>query len=214
MPIGSFGDRSPRQLSFSFGGGRVSPSPPTPTRTKRPSDNVYFAVLPDKDVARRMREIGEELWHRHGLPGRVQPAHLLHVSLAHVGRFAGVPQGVVAAARMAGSAVRCAPFEVCFDRAASFDNPRGSPVVLRCGRGEGEFAELRRAIAGAMHGVGLPANPSIGITPHVTLVYNGLSIPEIVLSKPIEWTVRELVLVHSLVGQGRHIHLGRWPLGG
>jgi 2'-5' RNA ligase len=213
MRIGAFGNRGPRQLGFNFGGERVPPPPP-PTPTKRTSDNVYFAILPDKDVARRMREIGEELWHRHGLPGRVQPAHLLHVSLAHVGRFAGVPKGVVAAARMAGSAVRCPSFEVCFDRVTSFDNPRGSPVVVRCGRGEGGFGQLRRAIAGAMHGVGLPANPAIGLTPHVTLVYNGVSIPETMLTKPITWTVREFVLVHSLYGRGRHIHLGRWPLHG
>jgi len=180
---------------------------------ERAVGNVYFAVRPDENAARQMKEIGHELRQRHKLPGRVQPAPLLHVSLAHVGRFAGVPERMVATSSMAGSAVRCAPFDVSFDRARSFDNRDRSSVVLRCGRGDERFAQLRRAIAGAMLGAGLRADLSVGLTPHVTLVYNGREIPEIPLSKPIAWTVREFVLVRSLYGQGRHIHLGRWQLG-
>jgi 2'-5' RNA ligase len=30
---------------------------------------------------------------------------------------------------------------------------------------------------------------------------------------PIAWRAREFVLVHSLLGQTRHIPLARWPLG-
>ena len=30
--------------------------------------------------------------------------------------------------------------------------------------------------------------------------------------EPITWTAREFVLVHSLIGQTRHIPLGRWAL--
>lgn len=195
------------QLAFDFG----QPTRPSPSRGT--SDNVYFAVLPDPDAALRMKEIGDELWHRHGLPGRVQPARLLHVSLAHVGRFAGgVPESIAAAARMAGSTVRCEPFEACFDHVVSFDNPRGSPVVLRCGHDVG-FARLRRAIAAGMLRVGLGADLSIGLTPHVTLVYNGHAIRRTLLAIRIAWTVREFVLVRSLYGQGRHVHLGRWQLG-
>jgi 2'-5' RNA ligase len=32
--------------------------------------------------------------------------------------------------------------------------------------------------------------------------------------EPIRWTVREFVLVHSLLGQTRHVPLARWSLGG
>jgi 2'-5' RNA ligase len=28
----------------------------------------------------------------------------------------------------------------------------------------------------------------------------------------IVWTVRDFVLIHSLLGQTKHVHLGRWPL--
>lgn len=189
------------QLAFDFAG-----------TGERTIGNIYFAVLPDENAARQMKEIGHELRHRHKLPGRVQPAPLLHISLAHVGRFAGVPERVMAAASMAGTAVRCVPFDVRFNRAASFDNPRGSPVVLSCADDAG-FAKLRRAIAAAMLRVGFAVDPSIGLTPHVTLVYNGQAIPRTLLASPVAWTVREFVLIRSLYGQGRHVHLGRWQLG-
>lgn len=208
MSVGVPAGRDARQLTFEFA------RPQLGAPSKRTSDNVYFAVLPDPDAAQCMREIGLELWDRHRFPGRVQPAGLLHVSIAHVGRFAEVPDGIVAAARTAGASVLCASFEVSFDRARSFDNPSGSPVVLRCGYGDAGFARLRRTIAASMLGAGLRANPSVGLTPHVTLVYDGLSISEMLLEEPIRWTVREFVLVRSLYGRGRHIHLGRWKLDG
>ena len=49
--------------------------------------------------------------------------------------------------------------------------------------------------------------------PHVTLLYDDGHVPP-QTSLPIGWTVDELVLIHSLVGQSRHIVLGRWPLQG
>jgi 2'-5' RNA ligase len=161
-----------------------------------------------------MHEIGRVLWDRHRFRGRVQPAQLLHVSLAHVGHFTDVPDDIVIAARTAGSSVQCAPFEVCFDRAVGFNNPRGSPVVLRCSHGDSGFARLMRGIAMAMPGAGLRTKALIGSTPHVTLVYDGRAIPETLLREPVRWTVREFVLVRSLYGRGRHVHLGRWALQG
>lgn len=205
MPIGASAYPGPQQLAFDF------EPPPRRPPAKRGTDNLYFAVPPDPEAARRMTDVGARLKDRYDLPGRVHPAHLLHISLAHVGKFTGLPAPIVSAARRAGAAVRMAPFEVSFDRAIGFSGGQ-HPLVLRCGRGDGEFTELRKAIAGAMLRAGFRADPSVGLTPHVTLVYNGLSVPSTVLDQPISWTVRELVLVDSLQGRSRHVHLGRWPL--
>jgi 2'-5' RNA ligase len=47
--------------------------------------------------------------------------------------------------------------------------------------------------------------------PHVTLSYkpDGLGHEFI---EPIHWTVTEFLLIESVVGETRHIELGRWPL--
>ncbi|MGE5152361.1 MAG: 2'-5' RNA ligase family protein, partial [Rhodospirillaceae bacterium] len=50
-------------------------------------------------------------------------------------------------------------------------------------------------------------------TPHVTLLRDGQRVPEQRI-EPIEWTVREIVLVHSLLGRAAHRHVARWSLTG
>jgi len=47
----------------------------------------------------------------------------------------------------------------------------------------------------------------------VTLLYDDVLVQERAV-EPIRWTVSEFVLVHSLLGQTRHIPLARWSLGG
>jgi 2'-5' RNA ligase len=50
-------------------------------------------------------------------------------------------------------------------------------------------------------------------TPHMTLLYDPryLAAREVT---PVEWTAREFVLIHSLIGKARYEVLGRWPLNG
>jgi 2'-5' RNA ligase len=48
-------------------------------------------------------------------------------------------------------------------------------------------------------------------TPHLTLLYDNRYVEGRDV-EPIAWSVREFVLIHSVLGKTRHIHLGRWPL--
>jgi 2'-5' RNA ligase len=48
-------------------------------------------------------------------------------------------------------------------------------------------------------------------TPHVTLLWADQCVGDYPIY-PICWTVEDFVLVLSLRGQSRHIHLARWPL--
>jgi 2'-5' RNA ligase len=48
--------------------------------------------------------------------------------------------------------------------------------------------------------------------PHVTLLYDARNVT-VQPVDPLGWTVREFVLVHSLLGQTRYRVLGRWTLG-
>jgi len=63
---------------------------------------------------------------------------------------------------------------------------------------------------GALAKAGVGARQS---TPHLTLLYDARRVDEQPID-PIRWTVREFVLVHSLLGQTRYIPLGKWPLRG
>jgi 2'-5' RNA ligase len=46
----------------------------------------------------------------------------------------------------------------------------------------------------------------------MTLLYDRRAVAERPV-EPIRWRVRGLVLLRSLVGQGRHQVLARWPIG-
>jgi 2'-5' RNA ligase len=48
-------------------------------------------------------------------------------------------------------------------------------------------------------------------TPHVTLLRDSHLVPEHDI-EPISWTVKDVVLVHSLLGKTPHRHLARLPL--
>jgi 2'-5' RNA ligase len=85
--------------------------------------------------------------------------------------------------------------------------------VLTGGAGADGFGALRQALVTAMAGAGLRKQIKTSFTPHMTLSYSGPDGDEQTVD-PIGWTVSELVLIHSLIGQSKHVVLGRWPLRG
>lgn len=113
---------------------------------------------------------------------------------------------------MAAPAVSLAPFEIGFDRIGSFTSKRKTrPLVLRAGRDSAALTMLHRAVGEALTRAGLGRWVRPHFTPHITLLYDRRLVDE----HPIEslgWTVTDFVFVHSLLGQGVHNHLARWPL--
>jgi 2'-5' RNA ligase len=179
----------------------------------RASDRLFFALYPDSITARNIAHLAQQLRTEHGLKGEPLKAERFHITLHHLGDYAGLPQGVVAAASEAASAVAAAPgFDLAFDRVASFaGKPGNRPFVLRGGERLADLVAFQRKLGEAMKktSVGSWAEPRF--TPHVTLLYDGKEVAEHGVDT-VSWTVREFVLVHSLIGQTRHIVLGRWPL--
>ncbi len=109
--------------------------------------------------------------------------------------------------------MQAAPFGLGFDRVESFlRKSRNRPFVMR-GSDDG---------LAAMHGfrdrlgLGLQREGCVvdtQFTPHVTLLYDDMAVaPQPI--EPIVWTVREFVLMHSLIGRGQHVPLSRWTLRG
>lgn len=178
----------------------------------RRTDGLFFGTFPDAATAARVVRQGQALCDEHGLTGRLFAASRLHVTLLRLGEYEGLPPRLVAGALEAATTVALAPFEMGLDQALSFHGrPGHRPFVLRGGE-EGALTDLREALRIGMVQVRLRAWAKAHYAPHMTLLYDKRLIPAQAVA-PIRWTVREFVLVHSLLGRTRHIPLGRWRLG-
>jgi 2'-5' RNA ligase len=178
-----------------------------------PADHLFFAFVPPaaviQSIAERTRQFRTDL----GLRGKALAPSCLHVSLHGLGIHHDVPSRLIEAVSVAASSVIATPFEVSFDRALSFANRRAAkPFVLRATNVAALHA-FHRALGEAMTKAGLGRWVFNCFTPHMTLLYDRRLVDEHAIER-VSWTVTEFVLVHSFVGQGRHVHLARWPLRG
>lgn len=177
----------------------------------RGKDRLFFAIYPDAEVAERILALANEVRTRKGLSGNPVQRERLHVTLAHLGDFHGVPQRIVEIASDAAALIASeSSFEVGFDRVVSFSGRDQKPLVLVGRDGVQALSGFRDRLKSALLKSGLEIESRF--KPHVTLLYDRESIAETVVD-PIAWTAKELVLVHSLVGRPQHFHLKRWPLG-
>lgn len=176
------------------------------------TDSLFFAIYPDATAAGRIARLAQRAQAEHGLKGKPTAPERLHVTLHHLGAFAGVPEAIVAMACDAASQVALPPFDVTFDRTSSFPGRRSKrPFVLRAGAENNGLLELQATLGLALQAAGLAVKADSRYTPHVTLFYDehrpaGQSVD------PIGWTVREFVLVRSRLGRSQYVQLARWPL--
>ncbi|OEZ63654.1 2'-5' RNA ligase family protein [Duganella sp. HH105] len=180
------------------------------------TDRIFFAVLPDAGAIARINTLTAELKAAHGMRGRAIADTRLHATLCNLGDFPAMPDSLVARAGQAAASVAgaTAPFAVSFDTAQTFINrARNRPFVLTGGDGVCGLGSLYKSLAMALLKAGVHGNPP-SYTPHLTLLYDDVTAPP-QAAGPIEWTVRELVLVHSHIGQNLpYTALGRWSLQG
>lgn len=175
-----------------------------------PTDRLFFALMPEAPAAARAGEIVETLRGPCRLSGKPLPSRRLHVSLHHVGDFAGLPGEVVHRAKEAGDGLKQSGFAVRFDRAGSFlRRQRTLPLVLRGGAGVIPLIAFQDALGKALACRGF--RPSSHYTPHMTLLYDSNYVEARDVA-PVEWTARDYVLIHSFIGRSRYETLGRWSL--
>jgi 2'-5' RNA ligase len=191
----------PEQLSFA--GFEAAPLP---------TDSVFFAIFPDAAAAARMAHLAQRLHDKHGLKGRPLAAQRFHISLHYVADH--LPRNIVAAADEAVSRIAMPPFRIGLDLAKSLGrNGHNRPLVLCGGDGVAGLVRFQHMLARTMEEAGLGRWIGPCWLPHVTLLYGDREIKEEAI-EPIDWTVREFVLVHSLLGRNRYSPLARWPLRG
>lgn len=186
-------------------------APPTPT------DGLFFATFPDAGTATGISKLAQRLCAETRSRSKPLAAARLHVTLQHLGNFAGgLPQARLDAAMKAAASVRMEPFSVEFDTVVSFaSKPRPGPLVLGDGEGVIGLHRLHDALCVELENAafGAHAVPAADYTPHVTLAY-GMPWAAARTIEPVCWNVREFALVHSLLGRTRHVLLARWPLAG
>ena len=187
------------------------------TPPPKPTDRLFFALFPSEKAIPQIVKTSQKLRDAHGLTGKSLSNDRLHVTLHHVGDYAGgLPNGLVEAAQNVASTIAMPFFDVTFDRAMSFaGRPRNRPFVMRGNeRQDGGLAVLmafQKTMYLAMCRAGLQGpRANAKFAPHVTLMYDDQGIPEQAV-EAVSWTAHDFVLVHSLLGQTRHIHLGHWP---
>jgi len=175
--------------------------------------DLFFALFPAADAVARIEDLTEGLRRRYPLKGRPLKAGRLHLSLQYLGEHGTLPEPLLARAREAAARVGMPPFTVAFDRVASFQTRAGKrPVVLLAGDELPGLMSLHQALEAALRSAGIAPKGPRRLTPHVTLLYDASTVPEQPI-EPIAWTVRELVLVDSWIGETHYGVLGRWPLG-
>ena len=186
-----------------------SGAPPLPT------DRLFFALLPDTYAATQADRFRQRLAAERGLTGKQGRVEHLHVTLHHLGDHAGVPASLVEqAAAVAEGLAAVTPFEAEFTGVMSFPRTGRMPALVLCGsEGLTALTSFQRSLGVAMIKGGLGAWVDKSFTPHMTLAYEPQTVERHDI-RPISWMVTDLVLVHSLLGQTRHVIVGRWPLRG
>jgi RNA 2',3'-cyclic 3'-phosphodiesterase len=178
-------------------------------------DGLFFAIYPDVNAAASAAQSARRLRGKFGLKGGLLLTEHFHVSLQHLGLYDRLPRRIVAAASEAAATVAMPPFKVGFDRATSFSGRPGNvPFVLLGDDGVAGLSMFQQMLGTAMENAGLGHWVNRHYTPHMTLLYADRRVNEWIFIEAIDWTVREFVLVRSLIGRTRHIPIARWPLRG
>jgi 2'-5' RNA ligase len=173
------------------------------------TDSLFFALFPP-DAARASLLALD----RGGLRGRPQAPERLHLTLAYLGDFAGVPADLLHAATQAARRLRHAPVAVSLDTLATFPSRRAQrPYVLRGSAEATPLHAFQRQLVQALLRGGALRRAEPAFVPHVTLSYEPDEPPSQRLA-PVEWIAREFVLVRSFLGQSRYAWLERFALDG
>lgn len=177
--------------------------------TVRPTDRLFFAVRPDAETVDAICTVRRKLCEKTGLSGADVPPQQLHVPLLRVADYV-VPPTVedIDAIMGQADAVEMIPFRVSFGRVTSLG--RGS-LVLTAGRGSARLETLSARLRDALTPPGTESR--CAVASHMTLMRSEAILRARRL-EPIAWTVREIVLVHSLLGKATHRVVGRLPLRG
>ncbi len=179
-------------------------------RAGSPRQRLFFAVRLDEAAAAAAIAVPQAA--DRGPRGHPVVAERLHITLHWLREHVELPPELVKRAIAAGRSVEMDRFDVIFDRVESLgDAAQPGPLVLRSHDRLASLRRFQRGLAAAMTDAGIGEYVRSSFKPHVSLLYGGPFVASRPIA-PIRWAVSELLLIRSVVGAGRHIELGRWPL--
>jgi RNA 2',3'-cyclic 3'-phosphodiesterase len=161
---------------------------------------LFFALRPPVHEARMIGLLRDDLEDTHGAVANDR----LHLTLAITDDFPSLPKGHAARMREVGEDIAVGPLTVTLDRLSA----ARTSVALRPSHGNPALRDLHRTLDARMGGL---TRADWRFNPHVTLAYRKGE-PWTRTIDSIRWEARELVLIHSHVGETRHDEIGRWPL--
>ena len=169
----------------------------------QPFSCLFFALRPPPAAAEHIGRSWPWL-----APARHRvAADRLHVTLNLIGNWPSLPPGLVDALVSVGDSIGAPPFRIVFDQLCG----NGEVALLRPSEAVPALDALRRRLADALARAGLGIRHGARFSPHVTLAHRaGRGLNE--WAEPVSWTVRDFVLIESLVPLTRHVLRGRWRL--
>lgn len=169
------------------------------------TDRLFLAIVPPAEVAERIARLTRHLKIGHELTGKPRQPEHFHVTLCTLGEGVGISEEAVAMATERAASIAMPSFKVGFDKVGSFKN---GAFVLRGDESLIGLEVLQQRLSNS-----LDDSPRLAraFTPHMTLLRDAHRVPEHDI-EPIEWEVKDIVLVHSLLGKTTHRHLARVPL--
>jgi 2'-5' RNA ligase len=178
-----------------------------------PTDRLFLAVFPDARHAAELDALATKHLTMRRLGGKRVEAGRLHVTLFHLGDYTELPPGLVAQASDALSHLAAEPLAIRFDQIGRFSSRHATGAyVLTAGTGNEALYALHGQLATHLRSAALAQHTRDSFTPHMTLAYDNAAVPFEPI-EPVTWPVREVLLIHSLLGKTRHIPLARKVLG-
>ncbi len=189
-------------------------STPSPPAELPAGIDYFFALRPDDQALSAIAEAAARFRKAQRVSGVPVPTASLHLALCPMGRTVLLRQPLEQALLAAGGEVRATGFVASLDTAMRCIGEGGQfPFVLCADHVTTQAASaLRKAISEAQRRVGLHVGGVSSFHPHVALQF-GPAIDAIEESiTPVQWPVREFLLLRSFFGQSRHEVVGCWPL--
>ena len=175
-----------------------------------PKNGLFFGIMIPHTESQKFAACFQSFRRTYRFTNKPIGSDRLHISLYSVYAGDELSEAEVQTAIRVGDAIRFGPFPVTFDRALTYRNAKlKMPFVLAAPDSADPINGLRfqlgRKHSRLIGSIGYRQRP---IQPHVTLVWDQISVPENSI-EPLTIIVQEFALVRSHIGFGKYDILNR-----